>query len=214
MKIADPSVTLIRVDDEPAKLIEQIGRTCYKSEDKITEDSADKFVKMLADRGHYAMIEHAHASFRIVCNRGVSHELVRHRLASYAQESTRYCNYGKAKFGREITVVKPPGLSTEADREWRHACADAEARYFKLLDAGAKPQIARSVLPICLKTEICITTNFREFSESICHLRLAPAAHPEMRVIAYWMWEHLVKACPVLFERHLEAAELVARELL
>jgi thymidylate synthase (FAD) len=214
MKIVEPSVTLIRVDDEPAQLIEQIGRTCYKSEDRITEDSAEKFVAMLAERGHFAMIEHAHASFRIVCNRGVSHELVRHRLASYAQESTRYCNYGKAKFGREITVVQPPGLSELGAQHWEAACENAERAYFELLDAGAQPQIARSVLPICLKTEICITTNFREFGESICHLRLAPAAHPEMRVIAFWMWQHLVEACPPVFERYRELAEKVERDLL
>lgn len=213
MKIVEPSVTLIRVDSYSGKLIEQIGRTCYKSEDHITEDSAERFVSMLAERGHFAMIEHAHASFRIVCNRGVSHELVRHRLASYAQESTRYCNYGKKKFGQEISVIKPPKLGPTGEEQWRTACETAERAYFAMLDTGAKPQIARSVLPICLKTEICITTNFREYG-TIFGLRLAPAAHPEMRVIAYWMWEHLVEACPSVFELHREAAELVARELL
>jgi len=208
MKITEQSVELIRVDELPTQLIERIGRTCYKSEDRITEDSAGKFVEMLADRGHFAMIEHAHASFRIVTDRGVTHELVRHRLASYAQESTRYCNYAKDKFGQEITVIQPPGLGPVGEMHWRSACEAAERAYIGMLDTGSPPQIARSVLPNSLKAEICITANFREYA-TIFGLRLAPAAHPQMRVVARMMWQHLVAACPAVFERFSVLAEKV-----
>lgn len=215
MKVIDQSVTLLACTENAAQLIEAAGRTCYKSEDKITEDSAEKFVKMIRKRGHVSVIEHASATFRIVTDRGITHEIVRHRLASYSQESTRYCNYGKEKFGKEISVVRPPGLlGTAAYEVWKTAMVSAELDYFRLLEAGAKPQIARSVLPTCLKTEIVMTANFREWSDSFLHLRLAPAAHPQIRVIAYWIWEALNERCPAVFSVNAEAAQVVKSELL
>jgi thymidylate synthase (FAD) len=162
------------------KFLEKAGRTCYKSEDKITEDSAGKFIKMLNDRGHLAMLEHCVASVKFVCDRGVSHELVRHRLCSFAQESTRYCNYSKDKFNNQISVIEPPGLDINQTSMWRDAVSVAEKMYMSLLETGVQPQIARSVLPTCLKTEIWCTANLREW-QHIFKLRTSVKAHPQMK---------------------------------
>ena len=135
--------------------IERIGRVCYKSEDKITEDgeSAKKFVAMLIKRGHEAMIEHGSISVKFICDRGVSHELVRHRIASFAQESTRYCNYSQDKFGSELTFIKPCFWEEDSDKykDWEYSVFTAERCYMDLLGHGATPQEARSVLPNSLK---------------------------------------------------------------
>lgn len=197
--------------------LEIAGRTCYKSEDRITDDSALSFVKMLLGRGHEAMIEHHSVSVRIICDRGVSHEIVRHRLASYAQESTRYCNYSKDKFGSELTFILPcwfkndvtgqypiqPGklmpAMTEAEVCWFQSMLRAERDYLKLLDLGWTPQQARSVLPNSLKTEIVVTMNLREWRHFL-RLRTAPEAHPQMREIAVPILEHFRAEIPVLFD--------------
>ncbi len=208
MKIVEPSVELLAISAGPAQLIELAGRTCYKSEDKITDDSAAAFVAMIAKRGHESVIEHASATFRIVTDRGITHEIVRHRLASYSQESTRYCNYGKDKHGNEISVVLPSGLTPSQRGAWREACEDAEDEYFALLGLGAKPQQARSVLPTCLKTEIVMTANFREW----CHfltLRMGAAAHPDIRPIALAVWLQLVEHCEPVFGRFADLAASV-----
>jgi thymidylate synthase (FAD) len=162
------------------RFLEVVGRTCYKSEDKMTEDSSSKFVKKLNDLGHMAMLEHCVASVRFVCDRGVSHELVRHRLCSFAQESTRYCNYSKDKFDKQISVIEPPGLDMEQTAMWRDAVLVAEKVYMAMLETGVQPQIARSVLPTCLKTEIWMTANLREW-QHIFKLRTSVKAHPQMK---------------------------------
>lgn len=183
--------------------IEKIGRVCYKSEEKITEDgeSAKKFVKMIIDRGHEAMIEHSSLSVKFIVDRGVSHELVRHRIASFAQESTRYCNYSKDKFGKEITVIEPCFFSPLSDSYtfWRHAMETAEAYYFNLLDSGATPQEARSVLPNSTKTEITITANYREW-RNFFKLRTSGAAHPQMREVTIPLLAELKKKLPIIFD--------------
>ena len=182
-------------------LIEQAGRTCYKSESKITDDSAEKFVRNILKRGHEAVIEHGSVTLRIICDRGVSHEIVRHRMASYCQESTRYCNYGKDDFGSEITVIQPRFVKVGTDGWvlWPHACAMAGWCYFDLLDYGCTPQEARSVLPNSLKTEVVMTANMREWRHFI-KLRTSPAAHPDMRVVAEMVYHTLLAAYPVFFE--------------
>jgi len=195
MKIVDQSVKLLWITTDPEKQIERAGRTCYKSEDRITPDSAGRFVAMLRDSGHHAMLEHAAASFKIITDRGISHEIVRHRIASYAQESTRYCNYSKKKFGRECTFIQPPDLSYGQTIAWRKACRNAEDTYFELLDAGCSPQIARAVLPNCLKTEIVMTANLREWRHFI-KLRSSKAAHPQIQVIANLIKEILLQYAP------------------
>ena len=117
---------------EMLKAIEYIARTCYKSENSITELSAVKMVENLIRSGHEAMLEHQSISVKFIVDRGVSHELVRHRMASYAQENTRYCNYSKDKFGNEITVIKPCFLDEDKEnyRIWKSSCEAAEKAYF------------------------------------------------------------------------------------
>jgi len=199
MRIIEPSVTLLWITEDPEKQIEVAGRTCYKSEDKITEDSAHAFAKKMRELGHHAMLEHAVASFRIVTDRGVTHEIVRHRLASYAQESTRFCNYTQAQFGKECAFIEPPGLNKEQRDAWEKACLFAEGQYFKMIDAGCQPQIARSVLPNCLKTEIVMMANLREWRHFVS-IRATKKAHPQMRPIAYKIWEILIDHAPSVFE--------------
>ena len=213
MKIVKPSVKLLWITPEPEKQIEIAGRTCYKSEDKITTNSAFKFCKKLRESGHHAMLEHASASFRIITDRGITHEIVRHRLASYAQESTRYCNYGSGRFDGECTFIEPPLLAGE-DHEifveeygypasqkeiWIRSCEEAEEKYLLLIKAGCSPQIARSVLPNCLKTEIVMTANLREWMHFI-KLRSVITAHPQIRPIAKRINGVLHTYVPSLFD--------------
>lgn len=144
MKIIKPSFEILTPIDEASiyKQIESIARTCYKSEDKITDESAPKMVKGLLKRNHLAMIEHAHVSVKFICDRGVSHEIVRHRIASYAQESTRYCNYSQGKFGNEITVIKPLFFDEGTPEYiiWEESCMQAEKAYNELIEMGRSPQ--------------------------------------------------------------------------
>ena len=199
MKIVQPSVTLLSYTPEPIKLLEVCGRICYKSEDQITSESARKFLEMIKNRHHESVVEHAGATLHFVCDRGVSHEIVRHRLASYSQESTRYCNYSKDKFGKEITVIQPPGLDDRSLLVWETAMHTAETMYLQLLEDGCAPQIARSVLPTCLKTELAMTANFREWKHFLS-LRLAPAAHPQMREVAAMARDILIGIAPDMFK--------------
>lgn len=202
MRVIKPSVEILTPLDgaEILKHIERCGRVCYKSEDKITEDSAPRFVKMVLSRGHEAVIEHYSISVRFICDRGVSHEIVRHRLASYCQESTRYCNYSKAGFGNEITVIEPPFLDNNLKRgDWESACRNAEYSYFKMLESDCTPQEARSVLPNSLKTEIIMTANLREWRHFL-KLRCAPAAHPQMRQVALELLRQFKERIPVVFD--------------
>lgn len=211
MKIVKQSVELEFVTPNAAQFIERTGRTCYKSEEKITEGSADKFVKMVLERGHHSVIEHAYASFRVVCDRGVSHEFVRHRLMSFSQESTRYCNYSKDKFGGEVTVIEPPGLINFRRDAWLTAMSYAERVYLDMIEAGVSPQIARSILPNALKTELVATANFREWRHFVT-LRTAPAAHPQMREVAGLIFGILLRECPVCFE-DLQQAEVLPKQV-
>jgi len=197
MRIVKPEVFLEYITPDAAQLIERAGRVCYKSEDRITADSATKFIKMLLERGHESVIEHAYASFRVICDRGVSHEFVRHRLFSYSQESTRYCNYSKEKYGEEIAVIAPPDLGDARD-SWIVAVRMAEHSYLFMTKSGVKPEIARSVLPNCLKTELVATANFREWRHFL-RLRTSPKAHPQMREIAKAIGGILLYECPEVF---------------
>ena len=203
MKIIEPSVELVNPASEKTAMLhlELCGRVCYKSEDKTTEDSAETFLRNIIKRGHEAVLEHIDVTAKFVCDRGVSHELVRHRLASYCQESTRYCNYSNEKFGRAITVIEPSYLRDDPDAYmvWQSACNLAESAYFTLLDLGRTPQEARAVLPNSLKTEVLMTANIREWRHFL-KLRCSPAAHPQMREVALLALEALYKQYPVLFE--------------
>lgn len=183
------------------KRIEKAGRVCYKSEDKITEDSAQKFVLNIIHRGHESVIEHEKVTVTIICDRGVSHEIVRHRIASYSQESTRYCNYTNERFGNELTFIKPCFWSDDDPKYtiWKNQMQQIENTYNDLIRSGASPQEARSVLPNSLKTEIVVTMNMREWRHFF-KLRTAQAAHPQMKEIAQKMLIEFKKEIPILFD--------------
>ena len=202
MNIIEQSV---EVDESQLSLdvmlkLEKIARTCYKSEDKICEGSADKLITNLITRGHEAMLEHACVTVKVITDRGVTHEIVRHRIASYAQESTRYCNYGNDKFGGGITVIKPVFWkeTEECYDHWLVAMHHAENQYLKMLEHRASPQEARTVLPNSLKTEIWITMNVREWRHFF-KLRCAPTAHPQMIDIACKIQKIFKEKLPILF---------------
>lgn len=199
MKIVKQSVKLLWITENPEFQIERSGRLCYKSEDNMTPESSGEFCEKMKRLGHHAMIEHAVASFRIVTDRGVSHEIVRHRIASFAQESTRYCNYSADKFGGEIKVIEPPGLDTVQRGYWLLGCEYSERRYLGMLGCGCSPQIARSVLPTCLKTELVMTANLREWLHFI-ELRGSKAAHPQIRPIAHEINRILAEHAPSIFK--------------
>lgn len=188
--------------EEILKKLERIARVCYKSEDKIGEGTAEAMVRALIARGHEAMLEHFSFSVKFTVDRGVSHEIVRHRLASFAQESTRYCNYGTK--GGEITVIEPCFFigGTRGYEDWRWACQKAEDAYLLLLDEDATPQEARAVLPTSLKTEIVMTANLREWRHFL-KLRAVGTTgkpHPQMLEVAVPLLIELRKMIPVVFD--------------
>lgn len=203
MKVIKPEFEIIdKIDGkELLKKIELFGRVCYKSEDRITEDSSVKFISTILKSGHESVIEHEKITVRIICDRGVSHEIVRHRIASYSQESTRYCNYYKDKFGKELTLIKPVfwDESSKEYRIWHDSMEKIENAYNELIAMGVKPQEARSILPNSLKTEIIVTMNLREWRHFF-KLRTAERAHPQMREIACAMLDEFKKMMPVIFD--------------
>jgi thymidylate synthase (FAD) len=227
MKIVKPSIELIHSTPNPERVIERMGRICYQSNHKVKVcgpcggrgwqrpsldcpsctgtgtdiESAIAFVHMIKSNGHESVLEHASAGFSIVTDRGVTHEIVRHRIASYSQESTRYCNYSKESFGSEISVIQPPGLEAcnQARYAWEEMMVAAEVSYNAMVvGKGVSPQIARSVLPNSLKSEIGMTANFREWRHFL-RLRTSPKAHPQMREIADMIRALLVKLSPACF---------------
>lgn len=205
MKIINASYEILTpITGDELKAIERAGRTCYKSEDKITDESARKFVKSLISRKHEAMLEHSSLSVKFICDRGVSHELVRHRLASFAQESTRYCNYSQDKFGNELTFIRPCfwDEGSKEEQYWKSAIIASENVYLNLIGLGASPQEARSVLPNSIKTEVIMTANYREWRHFL-NLRAARAtgpAHPQMEELAVPLLRELTNLIPEVFD--------------
>ena len=207
MILVKPSFRIEYIPVDGLKFIEQAGRTCYKSEDKITEDSAGKFVNMVIRKGHDSVIEHANMTVRFICDRGVTHELVRHRLCAFSQESTRYCNYsGGVKFVIPPWVDIEPGdyysflnLTPSVYGYWFWTMFCAERSYQNLVKEGWTPQQARSVLPNSLKTEIVVTANFREWRH-ILRVRTSEAAHPQMREIMIPLLQRVKMIVPVIFD--------------
>ncbi|MDR2653499.1 MAG: FAD-dependent thymidylate synthase [Prevotellaceae bacterium] len=204
MRIIEPTFIIESPIDgnEILKRLEKAGRTAYKSEDKITADSSSAFVEMIMKHEHLSVIEHSFITVRVICDRGVSHEIVRHRLASYTQESTRFCNYTEGKFGNEITVIKPCfwDENSEEYKIWNDTIKHIENSYNHLISLGVKAQEARSILPNSLKTEIVITMNLREWRHFF-KLRTSPNAHPQMREIAVPLLKEFQKRIPVVFDR-------------
>ena len=191
-------------DIDGAKILQKLercGRVCYKSEDKIAEGSAEKFIGMILKSGHESVLEHEKLTVKFICDRGVTHEIVRHRIASYSQESTRYCNYSKDKFGNELTFIRPCFWTDDSEEYavWKQAMEEIEKTYVKLISLGAKPEEARSILPNSLKTEIVCTMNLREWRHFF-RLRTAERAHPQIREISVALLDELKKRIPVIFD--------------
>lgn len=206
MKIVEPSYEIMdRIDSyEILRKLELIARKCYQSEGLITNDgvSAMNLIKKIIERDHLAMIEHHSISVCFIVDRGVSHELVRHRIASFAQESTRYCKYKD-----DVTFVKNnflmpyslAGMETLKYKEWKKAMQDAENHYLDMLKHGCSAQEARSVLPNSTKTEIVMTCNLREW-RAFFKLRTSKAAHPQMREVTVPLLKEFKRKLPIIFD--------------
>ena len=205
MRFVEPSFEILDILDgcDLIRRIEFAGRTCYKSEAIISENSAEAFVRKIIMNGHESVLEHEKITVKVICDRGVSHEIVRHRIASYSQESTRYCNYANDKFGSELTFILPLFWKDKKHMDemnaWKGAMESAERCYLSLISMGAKAEEARSVLPNSLKTEIVITMNLREWRHFF-RLRTSIHAHPQMRQIAMELLKEFKRRVPVVFE--------------
>jgi len=214
MLVMKPEIVIISNNSysEMLNKIEKIGRVCYKSENCIKEGTAEKFIKGIISRGHESVIEHESITVKVICDRGVTHEIVRHRVASYSQESTRYCNYSNDKFGNQITCIDVStgfkyDLNNENDKNkykvWQKAMNQAEKYYFEMIELGAKPEEARSILPNSLKTEIMMTMNLREWRHFV-KLRSGKNAHPQIREISNMILKEFVERYPLFFEDIIE----------
>ena len=181
-------------------LIEKSGRTAYRSEDRIGCNSYKAFIEMIVKRGHEAVLEFGNMIVRFITDRGITHELVRHRLCSFVQESTRYCNYSKDRFGNELSFILPSGLTPEGEVYWKTIAYDAEREYLSLLKSGSSPQQARSVLPNSLKTEIVVKANFREWRHIFRLRAISKAAHPDMRALMIPLYNECRQYCPEVFD--------------
>ena len=199
IKFIQPSVDIVETlsADTIMQNIERYGRTCYKSQSKITNSSAEHFIRSLIKRGHLSVLEHATVTAVVVCDRGISHEIVRHRIASYSQESTRYVNYQK----KGIEFIEPFFFKRGTTRFaiWQEAMRHTANLYIGLLDAGARPEEARSVLPNSLKTELVMTYNLREWRHFF-ELRCAKYAHPQMREVAIMLLKKMKSYLPAIFD--------------
>ena len=174
--------------------IERIGRVCYKSEHRITSSSAAPFVRNIITRGHESVLEHISITVRFVTDRAIANELVRHRIAAYSQESTRYCNYKD-----KIEFIYPKNVSDKQLQLIMEACACAATTYHALIADGATPEVARDVLPLCTKTELIATYNLREWRH-ILRLRTDKAAHPKMRELMQTLLQFFQGLVPIIFD--------------
>jgi thymidylate synthase (FAD) len=205
ISILDPCFKILTdIDsDKILKNLERIGRNAYKSEHNINEYSAEKFIRTIIALGHESVIEHEIISVRFICDRGISHELVRSRIASYTQESSRYCNYSKDKFNNKIAVIRPFFWNNKVSfykyKIWEEACENCAKAYFNLLELGASPEEARSVLPNSLKTDVIATMNLRQWRHFL-KLRTSQKAHPQMREITIPLLKEFKKLLPIIFD--------------
>lgn len=230
MKLIRESVSLLfngsPLDDkseiEIGQFLEQCGRICYKSEEKISPESYKKFLSMIIASGHHSILEHINISAKIITNRGVTHELVRHRLGAYSQESTRYCNYSSNRFGNELTFIVPVWISdekieslykdlvlkynfaaevssdTDPDMVWFLSVMENENSYVKLLKYGYTPEKAREILPNSLATTIMVTYNLRQWIH-VLNQRLSPQCHPQMRQLMTLIKSEFLDKLPLFF---------------
>ena len=199
--LVDPSFEILTPLDEIAdyaRRLEAAGRTCYKSEDKITADSADQFVRRLVRMGHTSVLEHCVITVRIIGDRAMTHQLVRHRIAAYSQESQRYCDYGKKGF----QVVLPPSVakSPELTAVWKKQMVEAYKVYLALRDAGVRPEDARSVLPNAAKTEIVATYDLRQWRHVFGERALNNRAQWQIRQITRGILDRFIELLPAVFD--------------
>ena len=189
---------------EILKHIERCARVCYKREDRITDGSAEKMVAALIRSGHEAMLEHYSFTVKFICDRGIANELVRHRIASFAQESSRYCCYAKDKFGKELTFINPCFWEPDSDNyaRWFHEMDEAEKTYLAMIEDGATPEQARDILPISIKTEIVMTANLREWRHffKLRAEEVTGKPHPQMLEITIPLLKELKQKVPVVFD--------------
>jgi len=197
MKIKKEKVEIVdRINGQKIlEKLERIGRISHKSEEKISKGSAEKFIKKLLQLKHESVLEHEKITVKIVCDRGISHEIVRHRIASYTQESTRYCAY------KELEIILPQEIkdNKEAKKLFLESIKQIEKNYLELLSLGIKPEIARNILPHALKTELYCTFNLREWRH-IFELRCSENAHPQIRRIFLKILKIFQKKFPVIFD--------------
>lgn len=194
---------------EILKKIEKCGRTCYKSEDKITQESAEHFVKMLIRNGHLSVLEHVSITVRIIGDRSMSHQLVRHRIASYSQESQRYCDYGRS--GKLQVVVPPDILESHVFNAWLHQVAAAYKCYKVLRVGKIKAEDARSVLPNCTKTEVVTTYNLRQWRHVFAERALNPHAQWQIKAIMRQALIVFSDNIPVVFDDQRESLDIEIR---
>ena len=228
MKLIKPKVEILDKLDERAVIgrIATVARTCYKSENMRTADKDYALVKRLIDSKHDAMLEFVDVTVKFTCDRAIANELVRHRMASYAQESTRYCNYSKDKFGNELTFIIPswlnipegsytywdgdwvdinkmkinmPANNEDTITDWLFNLRNTGLTYRLLTNKGWTAEQARSVLPLCTKTEINMKANLREWRHFF-RLRCSKHAHPDMRVLALDLLKQMHDKLPTIFE--------------
>ena len=202
MKIVDPWIQVEEYDSvKIMKNIERACRTCYRSEGNITEDSYKKLITNCINRGHESVLEHEKITIRLTCDIGVYKDLTRHRMASFAIESTRFCNYSKGKYGNELTFMRPSNMEegSEIYNIWYKTMEMIEKSYLEMAEKGAKADQLRMMLPHSTKADVIMTANIREWRH-IFKLRCAPAAHPSVQEIMIMLLNEFRKKIPVLFD--------------
>lgn len=201
MKIIKPWIEIERIDGKSImKNIEKACRTCYRSENLITEESYKNLIKNCLNRGHESILEHEKITIRMCCDIGVYKDLTRHRFGSFSIESTRYCNYGKDKFDNEIKFIEPCNIEKkELFNEWYSACTEIEQRYLKMAELGATPDQMRMILPHSTAAEVVMTANIREWRH-ILSLRASKMTHPSVQQLMIPLLLYFKRCMPELFE--------------
>lgn len=202
MKIIEPIIEIENVNYKRImKNLERACRTCYRSEDKITDESYKTLLKNCINRGHESILEHEKITIQMVCDIGVYKDLTRHRIASFSIESTRYCNYGKDKFDNQIKFIKPVNMeeNTELYTEWKEACENIEKHYIKMAKLGATPDQMRMILPHSTAALVTMTANVREWKH-ILELRASSHAHPSVEQVMIPLLIHFKENMPEIFE--------------
>ena len=202
MKIIKPWIEVENFDGKQImKNIERACRACYRSENLITEESYKNLLKNCINRGHESVLEHEKITIRMCCDVGVYKDLTRHRFASFSIESTRYCNYSKDKFDRELKVIKPCNIDEDSNLYafWKNTMERIEMNYLHMTDNGATPDQMRMILPHSTAAEVTMTANIREWRH-ILSLRCAKMTHPAIRQLLIPLLLKFKEEMPELFD--------------